>query len=423
MIPSCNEPITHFDNKLKMTHLASMFFAGLLFSAHLGASEVPDVAGDAPLFHARMIWKDDPTTTATISWSTSFGGKTHLVRLRKRRVNTVGDAGEFTEVACHHNGRFGRSPRDKPTYFHHALLENLTPATAYDVSLVSDGRTSRQFSFVTAPQADRAFSLLFGGDSRGNQAKRQLMNKMIAKLCSQGAQSDDPADEILAFAHVGDYVKTGVSFEDWFRWLTDHELTTTTDGRLLPLIPARGNHDRGLLYGEVFDFEPTDGNYFVSDLGSLAALITLNTEASIAGEQAVWLRRQLDSYRPKHRWLLAQYHRPAYPAVRFPSGVLAHWVPMFDEFNLDLACEGDGHVIKRTVPIRNNRRDETGVVYIGEGGLAVGQRQPKLDRWFLQPPGMADRGHHLQRITFRPDSLTYECLLANGKVVDTWQRR
>jgi hypothetical protein len=362
-------------------------------------------------------------TTATISWSTSFRGKTHLVRLRKRRVGATGHADETTEFTCHQNGRFGRSPRDNPTYFHHALLENLTPATAYDVRLVSDQEISRPFFFVTAPRSDRAFSLLFGGDSRGNQTKRRAMNKMIAELCSQGAQSDDPADEILALAHVGDYVKTGVSFEDWRRWLTDHELTTTADGRLLALVPARGNHDRGLLYGEVFDFEPTDGNYFVSDLGPLAALLTLNTEASIAGEQSVWLRRQLASYRPQHRWLLAQYHRPAYPAVRFPSGVLAHWVPMFDEFNLDMACEGDGHVIKRTVPIRNNRRDETGVVYIGEGGLAVGQRQPKLDRWFLQPPGMADRGHHLQRITFRPDSLTYECILVTGEVVDTWQRR
>lgn len=227
---------------------------------------------------------------------------------------------------------------------------------------------------------------------------------------------------VLAFAHVGDFVKSGIHFEQWFDWLTDHEQTITQSGRLLPLIPTRGNHDLGLMFGEVFDFEPFDENYFVTDLGPLAALVTLNTEASIAGNQTGWLREQLERARPRHQWLLAQYHRPAFPAVGFPSRALSQWVPLFDEFGLDLACEGDGHVIKRTLPIRANQHDPSGVVYIGEGGLAVGQRTPKKERWFLQPPAYAGRGHHLQRITFGPNRLTCECLLVDGQVVDTWHR-
>lgn len=400
--------------------IASSFLCVVwLFAVNFGTT-----AGepDPQLFHCRLIWKSNPATQATISWSTAFPGTEHFVGLRKRNTDS-----EFSTIACRRNGRFGRSPKGNPTYFHHATLTDLVPDTEYDVIVASTTLTgvkhdSRRYYFRTAPQDSQPISILFGGDSRSNQPKRQLMNRFIARLSEQSNDNVDESAQLVAFAHVGDYVKNGVDFDQWFQWLTDHELTTSSDGRLLPLIPTRGNHDRGLLFGEVFDFDVEDENYFATELSPLATLLTLNTEASMAGDQAHWLRQQLAIGRPSHQWMLAQYHRPAYPAVSFPSGALAHWVPMFDEFHLDMACEGDGHVIKRTLPIRENRHDSSGVTYIGEGGLAVGQREPKIDRWFLQSPGWAGRGHHVQRITFRPYRLTYECLLVDGQVVDTWHR-
>lgn len=387
----------------------------------IGSSAYPEEV-TPQLFHCRLIWKSHPSTQATVSWSTRFAGPQHEVRFRERHSDH-----DFSVVACHHNARFGRSAKDDPTYFHHALMTALTPDTEYEIIVCSttsagERHRSQPYYFRTAPRDSQPVSILFGGDSRSNRPRRQQMNRFIAKLSEQSETKTDASAQLIALAHVGDYVKNGLDFEQWHAWLSDHEITTNSAGRLLPLIPTRGNHDRGLLYGEVFDFDVNDDNYFVTQLSPLAALITLNTEASMAGDQAKWLRCQLATMRPAHRWLLAQYHRPAYPAVGFPSGALSQWVPHFDKFNLDLACEGDGHVIKRTLPIRENRYDESGVVYIGEGGLAVGQRQPKLDRWYLQPPGSAGRGHHIQRITFHPDRLTYECLLVDGQVIDAWHR-
>ena len=392
-------------------------FAWAVWLLAMGALVCADEVTKPQLFHCRLIWKSHPATQATVSWSSRFPGSQHEVLFRERHSGQ-----DFAACPCHHSARFGRSPKENPTYFHHALLTALTPDTAYEIivaSTTSAGRRheSQSYYFRTAPRDFRPVSILFGGDSRSNRPRRQQMNRFISGLNAQSEHAATPA-QLIAFAHVGDYVKNGLDFQHWHAWLTDHELTTTSAGRLLPLIPTRGNHDRGLLYGEVFDFGFSDDNYFVTQLSPLAALITLNTEASMAGDQAKWLRSRLATLRPAHHWLLAQYHRPAYPAVGFPSGALSQWVPLFDEFNLDLACEGDGHVIKRTVPIRDNRYDESGVVYIGEGGLAVGQRNPKLERWYLQPPGSAGRGHHIQRITFHPKRLTYECLLADGQVVD-----
>jgi len=136
----------------------------------------------------------------------------------------------------------------------------------------------------------------------------------------------------------------------------------------------------------------------------------------------MWLEKELKTSRPKHRWLLAQYHRPVYPAVKSPSSALLSWVPLFEKYNLDLSCEADGHNIKRTVPIRNNKHDETGVVYIGEGGLGVPQRTPKTDRWFLKSPGMADKGHHVFVLTFTPKELIGKCVLEDGTIRDSFSR-
>ena len=147
----------------------------------------------------------------------------------------------------------------------------------------------------------------------------------------------------------------------------------TDAGRLIPLIPTRGNHDRGRLFNECFGFESRDEhNWYAVSFGSLLRVVTLNTETSIAGDQARWLRAELTESTRTHRWVVPQYHRPGFAAVKISSGALAHWVPMFEEFNLKLASECDGHVINRTVPIPGGKHDDTGVVYIGEGGFGVG---------------------------------------------------
>ena len=222
---------------------------------------------------------------------------------------------------------------------------------------------------------------------------------------------------------VGDYVVSGRSVKLWSKWMSDHELTVCPDGRLLPVIPARGNHDVGKPYNEVFGFPDGDRNYYGTNLGPKVRFITLNSEVSSAGDQAKWLDKELAEARPNNRWLIAQYHRPVYPAVKSAASGLKSWVPLFEKYNVDLVCEADGHNIKRTVPIRDNKPNENGVVYIGEGGLGVHQRTPKMDRWFIQSPGMADKGNHVFVLTFGNDELTGKCVLEDGSVRDTFSRK
>jgi len=320
-----------------------------------------DLEGSKPA-QWRLVWIEDPAHEAIVSWTTVEPGKRHLVRYK------VADGSEEGTASTYDDGKYIGGDH----YYHHVLLKHLQPATRYDVVIESDGNESPPMHFITAPDDDRPLKLLFGGDSRSGRDARRKINQMMSSML-------ESQPDIVALAHGGDYVVTGTKFKLWSQWMSDHELTVTKAGRLLPIIPARGNHDFGELFNNVFGFSAKNKNYYAASIGSQIRFVTLNSNISAGGDQAKWLEAELKKSRPSHRWLLAQYHRPVFPAVKSPGSGRQHWVPLFEKYNLDMACEADGHTIKRTPPIRNEKLDPTGVVYIGEGGLGVGQRTPHFD--------------------------------------------
>ena len=396
-------------------YFLTVAFATLcLISSNSFADEVEDTRPRNP----RVVWLQDPATTATVIWDTIKPTATNIAHVRPA------GAEEFNQYKTTANDSYSYAKKSQTDLvFHRLVLSEMLPATKYEITLESDGQKTPVMHFVTASNDNRPMTMLFGGDSRTDQAKRRAMNALMATLVEAGEASDDPADDVLGLIHAGDYVATGTNLEQWSRWLGDHELTITSTGRLLPIIPARGNHDRGRLFNEAFGFDIKDQhNWYGVSFGEFLRVVTLNTEASIAGKQTRWLKKELAATRPTHQWLIAQYHRPAYAATKWPSGALIHWVPQFEKHNVDLVCEGDGHTMKRTVPIRKGKQDPTGVVYVGEGGLGVPPRQPKPGRWYLQSPGMCDMGHHVQRLKFTEDKMTYECILLSGEIRDRWEK-
>lgn len=377
-----------------------------------------------PIEHHRVLWMDDPAHEAVISWTTRSEGAVHRVHFGP--ASRAGDADAYPSTTeAFSNGAFTMIAVDHewsdPAFYHHVHLKDLEPATTYFLVIESDGDTSREFHFVTAPADDRSFKLLFGGDSRIGTADpyehndRQKMNLRIAALVE-----DNP--EILALVHGGDYcMRAEWRYLD--RWLADHELVTTEAGRLLPIIPARGNHDRQIGFEETFSWPGrTTDYYYTTALSQQVALVTLNTEISLAGDQRVWLEQELEGLRPNNRWLLASYHRPAYSSVRSLQDGAArrdNWVPLFERYNVDLVCESHDHALKRTLPIRSHAPDpENGIVYIGDGGLGVPQRQPDPSRWWLQEPGFTKAVHHVHMFEIGNESFRVQAIGMEGDTLD-----
>ncbi len=95
-------------------------------------------------------------------------------------------------------------------------------------------------------------------------------------------------------------------------------------------------------------------------------------------------------------------------------------MPLFEEFNLDLVLESDGHCIKRTVPIRAEQEAAGGIVYLGEGGYGAPQRDPKTNRWYIAGENaFASRGDHFMVLEVTSDAIHYSTVLNSGEVVDS----
>lgn len=390
-----------------------------LGTAGAAAAEQPP-----PLMHVRVMWMHDPAHQAVVSWSTPSEGASHTVRYDTEPANAR-EGGYRHAAESSHNGQFTMTGDDEgtpPAYYHHALLQNLDPDTTYYLVVESDGNTSREFHFVTAPEDSRQIKLLFGGDSRRPPAlpephqDRREMNRRIAKLV-------DAQPGILALAHGGDYCSRA-QWRFMTDWLSDHELTTTSSGRLLPIIPARGNHDRDVVFEEMFFWPNRDHDYhYATVLSRDVVFITLNTEISHAGDQRTWLEAELQEERAADRlWKVVQYHVPAYGSVKsYQQGESQrrNWIPLFEQYGVDLVCEADHHTLKRTLPIFQAQPDpERGIVYVGDGGLGVPQRKPDENRWYLQDPGLAMSAHHVHVLEFSDDVIRGRAIGIDGQVLD-----
>ena len=219
----------------------------------------------------RVIWTKEPSTRATVSWTTGKKGSGHRVRYGVRSSSGP----KLTEsIEPQRSGAYSSANGE---YFHHARLSELSPSTTYDFQIESEGNKSPLMHFTTAPADDRSFRLLFGGDSRTGINARGQVNLLMADLSEKD-------DELIGFAHGGDYIVSGRNWSQWSTWLSQHELTVSKSGKVLPIIPTRGNHDGGPLYDEIFDTPGGKGkNYFFTRISPEVALVTLNTEISAGG--------------------------------------------------------------------------------------------------------------------------------------------
>lgn len=374
--------------------------------------------------HVRITWMENPQREAVISWSTTAPCTGNRVS-----YDTQSRGGDLDAYAMHvrdvHSGEFTRTEDDlaygePPLYYHHAYLSGLEPAKAYFFVISSQGQHSREHHFITAPDDGRDVSILFGGDSRIGGSEPYLHRDRRAMNLRMKALAEAHGD-VLAFCHGGDFYQRA-ELRYMRPWLTDHELTITDGARIIPIVPVRGNHDRAIGFEEMFWWpERAHDYYYVTQLTGEIALVTLNTEISLAGEQRIWLDTQLKDLRPKNRWLYVQYHKPSYPSVRgWTDGEdrRHYFVPLFEKYNADIVTESHDHALKRTLPIRGGGPHEQGITYIGDGGLGVPQRTPDPTRWYLQSPGMTQSVHHVHVLEFTQETLRGRAYGLDGEVLD-----
>lgn len=189
-------------------------------------------------------------------------------------------------------------------------------------------------------------------------------------------------------------------YGEWDRWLKNWDkLMVTTDGRMIPIVTAIGNHevnrypspDRNLKapwYMSLFGRQGAEV-YFSRKFGENLLLLSLDTGHIVAhdGKQLDWLSDELKANEDVP-FKVAAYHVPLYPAHRPYAGEWSkrgrtHWGPLFDTYELTVGMEHHDHVLKRTKPLKGGKVVEKGTVYIGDG--CFGREAREIDperRWY-----------------------------------------
>ena len=312
----------------------------------------------------RLTWRGNTSTTMVIGWnqvrgtnpvvhygSIDFGSNYASYPLSKTVDRTVSSKGM--------NNQYAR-------------LTGLQPDTAYYFVIKDSEGVSKRFWFKTAPNdPNTRLSIIAGGDSRNNRVPRQNANRLVAKIRPH------------AVLFGGDMTSSSTSSQ-WQNWFEDWQLTIGADGRIIPVVAARGNHESANDIRDLFDI-PTDAGgefYALSFGGNLIRTYTLNTEVTPAGTQGSWLTNDLAANSANHTWAVAQYHRatrPHEPGKAEQNDQYDAWSKPFYTHAVQLVMESDSHVVKRTWPIIPSTgagsdqgfvradNDPNRAVYVGEG--------------------------------------------------------
>lgn len=311
----------------------------------------------------RLSLRDDPATSVVIGWEQDGGSSAAVY------YGTTDNGSNWSSYTNFQVPSRTVSAKGMDNSF--VRLTGLSPNTKYYFVVKDSDGVSDRFWFKTVAMGNtQPLSIISGGDSRAylDSSPRENANKLVAKI----------RPDFVMFG--GDYTWLGTSLE-WSGWMDDWQLTTSSDGRMYPVIWERGNHE--LSSGDVYDLfdVPSADEYFNIPVGgTFMNVYTLNTEISVAGNQRNWLETQLQNTAANFDWNIAQYHRSIRPHTTTKSnedGQYNAWAQLFHDYQVRLIIESDAHDIKSTWPIKPSTGPNSddgyeldsiyGSVYIGEG--------------------------------------------------------
>lgn len=329
-----------------------------------------------------LTWQRQPDTTMTIQWISEASRHDDLVEYQR-----LGESHWKSAKGSH-----APMPEKYPFLIHRLELAHLLPDSDYRFRIGPDGVI---YKFRTMPSAMTSpIRFVVGGDIyRDGWDLLEKMNKQAARL--------DPMFVLvggdLAYNEKGPNIYKHAP--RWLEWLIAwKKQMVTSQGRLIPILAAIGNHDVKKRHSHVpesapffYALFPVTG-FSVLDFGSYLSLFLLDSGHThpIDGAQTEWLEKALKA-RQSVSHKIAIYHVPAYPSVRDfhnddSAAIRKYWVPLFEKLHLDTAFENHDHAYKRTWPILNGKKDPSGVLYLGDGGWAVAKPRPTRNpskTWYL----------------------------------------
>ena len=379
--------------------------------------------------YIRQIVAQDNSISRTIMWQSDNSEADAVIEYRlegAEKSQTIG----ATDKAFTDDG--------STTYIHEATLTGLTPNTKYEYRVgYGTDRRSDWYRLETAGAS--VYDVLIYPDSQsGDYSQWEEIVKNSALRTPRTA----------LYISMGDLVDNGEHAYQWRTWLNSIRPLSAN----VPLATTLGNHEMYTLdwkmrepYAYLNYFAvPPNGNeifnrrYYSYDFGDVhyVVLDTMLYESNhednhdthhpdLYDVQVQWLRQDLIANTKK--WTVVLMHRDPFQyafdrpganrAVGFDDeGVL--FMPIFDEFNVDLVLSAHLHSYRNRGHVRNFERDASGPLYILTG-IAGDARRPKWKEHPLDVYVAPDRDkNNYMTMTVTPNKLIVKAFLPDGTQLD-----
>ena len=346
------------------------------------------------VFNLRQVITRDSTSSRTIMWQSEGEEKGSFVEYRA--LGSDGKpAGDLYAQGTRRNEKF--SEDNQTSWIHTATLNGLQPGTAYQYRLGFGDNRGPWHTLRTAPagSAGATFKALIFTDSQSSDYSDWQ------KVAMGAWQRHGDAG---FFLNLGDLVDNGQQAFQWKEWFTRIEPMVTA----IPAAPVMGNHETYTLDWKVRmpeaylhllqlpalpdNLAAKYGNQFYSfDYGDVHFTV-LNTqfrelnefEPDLEKDEAAWFRQDMEQTRKK--WKVVLMHKDGlqysfkHRSTPRPEGFSKEgrlFMPLFDQYGVDVVLSGHLHSYRNRGHIRNFRRDADGPLYI-MAGLAGNVRYPDL---------------------------------------------
>ena len=384
---------------------------------------------DSESRYIRQIVAKDNSTSRTIMWQSDSSEADAVIEYRLVGSDDIKKL-SATDAAFTDDG--------STTYIHEGTITDLTPDTKYEYRVgYSTDRRSDWYPLETAGAGE--YEVLIYPDSQsGDYSGWEQIVKNSAK------RNPDAA----LYISMGDLVDNGEQAYQWRTWLDSIKPLSAR----IPLAPTLGNHEMYTLdwkmrdpraYLNYFDV-PSNGNdtfdrrYYSYDYGDVHYVV-LDTQLyesnhednhdthhpDLYDVQVQWLRQDLAANTKK--WTVVLMHRDPFQyafdrpgasrAAGFDEeGVL--FMPIFDEFHVDLVLSAHLHSYRNRGHVRNFDRDASGPLYILTG-IAGDARRPKWKQHLLDVYVIPDReASNYMTMKVTPNQLVVKAFLADGTQID-----
>ena len=384
---------------------------------------------DSESRYIRQIVAQDNSTSRTIMWQSDNSEADAVIEYRlegAEKSQTI----EATDKAFTDDG--------STTYIHEATLTGLTPNTKYEYRVgYGTDRRSDWYRLETAGAS--VYDVLIYPDSQSGDYSQ--WEEIVRSSALRNPRTS-------LYISMGDLVDNGEHAYQWRTWLNSIKPLSAN----VPLATTLGNHEMYTLdwkmrepyaYLNYFGVPP-NGNeifnrrYYSYDFGDVhyVVLDTMLYESNheenhdthhpdLYDVQIQWLRQDLAANAKK--WTVVRMHRdPFQYAFNRPGanrdvgfneeGVL--FMPIFDEFNVDLVLSAHLHSYRNRGHVRNFDRDASGPLYILTG-IAGDARRPNWKEHPLDVYVAPDRDkNNYMTMTVTPNKLIVKAFLPDGTQLD-----